>query len=248
MLRLTLHTGLPSQASRFNRTDWLDIGYDELNTLADYKIVLFQTGIGAGDPVILKAYPRWSASLWDLVARSIGMALWPLPVGQPEAVQPAEHAQGKRIAFADNTTAIIEHLPAHGTASRQLATMLIVHSKKGRGVYGASVDEDTRERRMVAPFLFAPAVLRPIELVLRTALFMIHGDINTLPARPKLMVPPFDDEAGKKYVRLSRLAEPQRTGLVRWIRTRGWKPQVDPKYPAGRVPVEWYVEFIRTAI
>jgi hypothetical protein len=248
MLRLTVHAGLPSQASRYNRTDWLDIGYEELNSYSDYKIVLFQTGIGARDPVILKDYPRWSASLWDLVARSIGAALWPQPAGQPERVLPAEHAEGNRFAFADHATAIIEHLPARGTATRQLSTMVIAQSKKARGVYGASVDEDIRERRMVAPFLFAPFVLRPVELVLRTSLFMLHGDINTLPVRPKLMNPPIDEEAGKKYVRLSRLAEPQRTGLVRWIRKRGWRPQVDPKYPAGRVPHEWYVEFLRFAL
>ena len=47
---------------------------------------------------------------------------------------------------------------------------------------------------------------------------------------------------------LSRLAEPQRTGLTRWLSKRGWRPEVDPKYPAGRVPQEWYVKFIRTAI
>jgi hypothetical protein len=248
MLRLTVHTGLPSQASRYNRTDWLDIGYDDLNPMANYKIVLFQAGIGAGDPVILWDYPRWSASLWDLAARSIAVALWPPPAGQIESVLPAEHAQSKRFAFADNTTAIIEHLPAHGTASRQLATMLITHGKKARGVYGASVDEDLRERRTVAPFLFAPAVLRPIELVLRTSLFMLHGSIDALPARPKLIVPPFDEEAGKKYLRLSRLTEPQRSGLVRWIRKQGWRPQVDPSYPAGRVPEEWYSKFMQSAL
>jgi hypothetical protein len=248
MLRLTVHNGLPSQASRFNRTDWLDIGYDELNTFADYKLVLFQTGIGACGPVILKGYPRWSASLWDLVARSIALAFWPQPAGQPEAVVPAQHANAKRIAFADHTTAILEHLPARGSATRQLSTMLITHSAKARGAYGARVDEDIYERRTVAPFLFAPAVLRPIELVLRTALFMLHGSIDTLPARPRLSVPPLDEEAGAQYVRLSRLAEPQRTGLVRWIRTQGWRPQVDPSYPAGRVPEAWYAQFMRTAI
>jgi hypothetical protein len=248
MLRLTVHNGLPSQASRYNRTDWLDIGYEKLNSFADYKIVLFQAGIGARDAVMLRGYPRWSASLWDLIARSIALALFPPPAGQPESVPPAEHAQGKRIAFADHTTAIVEYLPVHGTATRQVATMLITHSKKARGIYEASVDEDLYERRIAAPFLFAPCVIRPVELVLRTALSVLHANIDALPARPRPSVPPIDEEAGKKYVRLSRLAEPQRSGLARWIQKRGWRPQVDPRYPAGRVPEAWYAEFMRTAL
>lgn len=248
MLRVSVHAGLPSGASRYNRSDWLDIGYERLDADAEYKIVLFQAGIGASEPVLLRGYPRWSASLWDLVARAIAMALWPEPTGKQERVEPAQYAAGKRMAFVDSTTAIVTHLPEHGAASREIGTMLIAHSPKARGVYRASVDEDIRERRIVPPFLFAPAVLSPIELVLRTTLFMLHGSIDALPPRPPLMIPPRDEEAGRKYVRLSRVAEPARTGLTRWMRKTGRKPEVHANFPAGRVPEAWYEEFLSTAI
>ncbi len=248
MLRVSVHTGLPSGVSRYNRTDWLDIGYEKLDADAEYKIVLFEAGIGAHEPVILRCYPRWSASLWDLVARSIAMALWPEPTGRQERVAPANFIDDKRVAFAEHTTAVVTHLPEHGAASREIGTMLIVHSQKARGVYRASVDEDTRERQIVTPFLFAPSTLSPIELVLRTALFMLHGAIDLLPPRPPLVIPPRDEDAGKKYVRLSRVAEPARSGLVRWMRKAGREPEVNPKFPAGRIPEAWYEEFLRTAI
>lgn len=76
MLRVTIHSGMPSEASRFNRTDWIDIGYDNLAPHADYKVMLFLTGYGALRPVRLLGYPRWSASLWDLTARAIAASLW----------------------------------------------------------------------------------------------------------------------------------------------------------------------------
>lgn len=248
MLRVSVHAGHPSGVSRYNRSDWLDIGYERLDADAVYKIVLFQAGIGACEAVLLKGYPRWSGSLWDLVARSIAMALWPEETGQQERVEPAQYAEGQRIAFAKHTTAIVTHLPEQGTASREIATMLIAHSPKALGVYRASVDEDTRDRQSVSPFLFAPAVLSPIELVLRTALFMLHGSIDTLPARPPLVLPPRDEEADKKYVRLSRVTEPARTGLTRWLLKVGRTPEVRSDCPAGRVPEAWYEEFLRTAI
>lgn len=248
MLRVSVHAGLPSTASRYNRTDWLDIGYERLDADAEYKIVLFQAGIGAHEPVLLKGYPRWSASLWDLVARAIAMALWPEPTGRQERVEPPEFMEQRRVAFAERTTAIVTHLPEQGGASREIGVMLIAHSPKACGVYRASVDEDTRDRQIVSPFLFAPSRLSPIELVLRTALFMLHGTTGTLPARPPLVIPPRDEEKGKKYVRLSRVVEPARTGLVRWMRNTGRKPEVNPSFPAGRVPEAWYEEFLCTAI
>ena len=79
MLRVTVHAGRPSQATRFNRQDWIDIGYQKLGVEATYKVVLWEQGIGARQPVYLESYPRWSSSLWDLVARAIALALWTAP-------------------------------------------------------------------------------------------------------------------------------------------------------------------------
>lgn len=51
MLRVSIHAGPAREVSRFNRVDWLDIGYEELAPIADYKVVLFQAGEGAGRPL-----------------------------------------------------------------------------------------------------------------------------------------------------------------------------------------------------
>lgn len=80
MLRVSIHSALPSQVSRFNRTDWIDIGYQTLASHAEHKIVLFEAGRGAREPVRLRAYPRWSSSLWDLAARAIALAYWSAPL------------------------------------------------------------------------------------------------------------------------------------------------------------------------
>jgi hypothetical protein len=89
MLRVSIHAGPLAKISRSNRLDWLDIGYQKLAPAADYKIVLFKIGEGALPPVGLPSYPRWSASLWDLAARSIARSLFPVtaPIPAPKGGQ-----------------------------------------------------------------------------------------------------------------------------------------------------------------
>jgi hypothetical protein len=79
VLRVSIHAGLPSAASRFNRLDWCDIGYSQLERIANYKVVLFEAGVGARQICHLNGYPRWSASLWDLAARALALAYWHAP-------------------------------------------------------------------------------------------------------------------------------------------------------------------------
>ena len=103
MLRVSIHSGLPSEASRFNRTDWIDIGYQTLNAQAEYKIVLIENGRGAREPVYLKSYPRWSSSLWDLAARTLALSLWTArPAQTVRAVTPPS-AWAKRSISARHT-------------------------------------------------------------------------------------------------------------------------------------------------
>lgn len=46
------------------------------SALADYEVELCEKALGnVGCAAILRDYPRWSASVWDLVARSIAAAL-----------------------------------------------------------------------------------------------------------------------------------------------------------------------------
>jgi len=50
MLRVTIHAGGLNTATRFTQRAWLDIGYEKLAPVADYKTVLFQSGFGASVP------------------------------------------------------------------------------------------------------------------------------------------------------------------------------------------------------
>ena len=120
MLRVSFHAGLPSQASKYNRLGWLDIGYATLSPIANYKVFLFEAGIGGRDPVYLDNYPRWSASLWDLVARALALAYWragpsfDLPnVEPPIAVGP----EGEPIAIDDVTPGPKPTATIHANAS-----------------------------------------------------------------------------------------------------------------------------------
>lgn len=106
MLRVSVHSGLPSEASRFNRTDWIDIGYQTLDANAEYKIVLIENGKGAREPVYLKSYPRWSSSLWDLAARALALSLWtaqPVRTGRVGIEPSATDAAGQPIQVDDVT-------------------------------------------------------------------------------------------------------------------------------------------------
>ena len=73
MLKVTLHNSTPSRASDRNVLGRLDIGYAKLDARADYKAVMFIAGVGEQRPVQLLDYPRWSASVWDLVTRVLAL-------------------------------------------------------------------------------------------------------------------------------------------------------------------------------
>lgn len=124
MLRVSIHSSLPSEASRFNRTDWLDIGYQSLKSHAEYKIVLFEAGIGAREPVCLRAYPRWSSSLWDLVARAIALSYWHAPYAGDTVyatVQPgATDADGNAVELVDIQPTPIGRRPPKAVYANEL--------------------------------------------------------------------------------------------------------------------------------
>lgn len=153
MLRVSVHAGLPSQASRYNRLGWLDIGYATLSPIANYKVFLFESGIGGREPVYLDNYPRWSASLWDLVARALALAYWRAgpafghPVVEPpQAVGP----DGEPIAIDDVTpgpkptptihsnASAVEVLPAEDIGERcafagRMCALITHHPSSGVG-------------------------------------------------------------------------------------------------------------------
>lgn len=247
MLRVSIHAGPLAGITRFNRLDWLDIGYDKLAAVADYKVVLFNTSIGATDVVHLRNYPRWSASLWDLVARAIALALSPALSDAVEAVQPAKTVE-KRVAFAEAISAVIEHHPTYGRVGRRLAAMEVVRHGKTRGLYHARVEEDLQPSRSTVPFVFAPAYLSPAELIMRAALVGLTGDHSELPPRPTLRTPRSFNVDGKACVAIHRIHEPARTGFRRWLDRYGEPPSPHDGAPEGVAPEAEFVRFLQEAV
>jgi hypothetical protein len=258
MLRVSIHAGPLRTISRFNRTDWLDIGYRRLKPYADYKIVLFKIGEGAMPPVILRKYPRWSASLWDLAARAMARSLYPVPGdadnekevedGSPQEQVPAAQFAVKNPAFAETLSAVIQHIPNSGTGERQIAAMQIDEHKTVRCEYRAQIEENQQTTRKTEAFEFAPRFLRPAELVMRAALFSMTGSIDEMPPRPVLRAPRARVIDGIEYLDIHKLKEPARTGLIRWLYQQKRRPVASPSAPDGLVEYERYTAFLVEAV
>jgi hypothetical protein len=250
MLRVSIHAGPLAKISRSNRLDWLDIGYQRLAPAADYKIVLFKIGEGALPPVGLPSYPRWSASLWDLVARSIARSLFPVTAPAPalqEAVPAAVHVQKKR-AFAEVISAVIQHMPNAGPAVHRLGSLQIDEHKTSRCRYRAHIEEDLRPDRKTGEFYFAPAFLQPSELVLRATLFWLSGSIDVMPPRPLLQAPKGKMIDGKECLLIHQLKDPAKTGLVRWLHHQRRPPIPNAAAPEGIVEYATFHEFLEKAV
>lgn len=247
MLRVNIHAGPLAMVSRFTRTDWLDIGYERLDTLADYKVVLFSVDVGASPPVFLRSYPRWSASLWDLVARATARAL----TGTVEAAHddaPPLVTATQRPAFADAVSVVLEHAPSWGSSGRRLGAMEVVRHQRTRGVYRARIEEDLQPARSTLAFEFRPRVLRPAELVLRAALLRLTGQLATMPPRPALYLPNPRLVDGRPYVPIHQLPEPARTGFLRWLHRCSEPPRLAANAPDGLAPETLYTLFLREAV
>lgn len=174
MLRLTIHAGPLEDVSRFNQLARLEIVYDKLSPLADYKVVLLERNRDVPAPRTLLAYPRWSASLWDLAARALALCL----PDEPPATEtvPKVEPGGKRCAFAREVSVIIEH--AAGDQKNTLGTASLRQTGRKRGIYQAYFDEHTMKPRRTEVFEFAPAYFRPAELLLHACLYCLEESQN----------------------------------------------------------------------
>jgi hypothetical protein len=252
MLRVSIHAGPLRSISRFNRTDWLDIGYHTLDDRAVYKVVLFKIGQGAVPSVLLRKYPRWSSSLWDLSARALTRALYPVPDNEQESnpqeeVPVAQHVTKKR-AFAESMSAVIQHMPNSGAAVRQIAAMQIEEHKSKRCMYRARIEEDLQTTRQAGYFQFAPSFLQPAELVLRAALFSMSGSIDVFPSRPPLQLPKDKIIDGKRFIAIHHLKEPARSGLLRWLYRHRRVPVAQAGAPEGLVLWAIFEDFLKHAV
>ena len=246
MLRVTVHVGSLHSVTRYTQRAWIDIGYEKLAPVADYKTVLFQVGFGASMPAPIYRYPRWSASLWDLTSRSIVLGLRTDIDCFDEVVPKIEHGI-MRFPFAKQICALIEHTGPRTQSRSTLATVQITQVGRTRGMYVASFEEHTMAMHVTEPFAFRPNYLRPAELLLHACLIRLNGRVE-MPARPALCIPDPIVKNGQRYVPIHRLVEPAKTGFVNWLLRRDAPPVDCPGAHLGIAHESLYATFLSEAI
>ena len=195
MLQLSIHTGPLAEAGRFNQLARLAIVYERLSPVADYKLSLIERGMDVQAPRTLSNYPRWSASLWDLVARALAICI---PEAPPDAERVPEcEPGGKRCAFIREMSVVLDH--AANDVKNTLGTVTIKQVGRRRGIYQASFVEHTMKPVSTEPFIFAPAYFRPAELLLHACLHRLTGQLE-FPPRPALCAPPPVELDGLPYI------------------------------------------------
>lgn len=76
MLRVTVELWPGGRESGKRVIATANVGRVKSGALADYQVQLEEGPIGkVGDTAFVRNYPRWSASVWDLVGRCIAAAL-----------------------------------------------------------------------------------------------------------------------------------------------------------------------------
>ena len=246
MLKVNIYAGPLSSASIYNRIAWVDIAYERLEFLADYKVVLFLNGVGALEQASLKSYPRWSGSLWDLTLRAILVSLNQDTANRREQFPPEEFPT-RGFAFAQTMSATITHYP--GTARpeiRQLANCEIVMGKKG--VYTATFSEHAGGNVTTQPYQYGPAYLNPA-IHLGHAICAAFGkDAYSMPERPLFVPTPEVEIAGHKYFNLLVQNEPLATGLESWLDARQVVAHPQSNRTQALYPISHYWAFLNTCI
>jgi hypothetical protein len=211
MLKISIHSGLLQSQCVANQLAVLDIAYEKKAYLADYLVALSLRGAGELVPAYVKEHPRWSASLWDLVARALAQVLY-----RSKQIPPSAKVD-RRCAYATRICATIERLTASDRGI-ELGTVEILQRGKQRGLYTATFDEDILGKR-TADFEFGCKALNPAELLLR-AICQTYFKSDLLGPAPALIVPPFMDIEGTPRFHIAALDEPAFTGFRRYREER----------------------------
>ena len=242
MLKVSLHYATPSQASARNLLGRLDIAYARLDALADYKAVLFATDVGELPPVQLLSYPRWSASVWDLVARAVCLSL-----NGCEDFPPGDLTAGRKGAFIDDMTALIEHCPDGRDSRRAAIGTAHISMRKRRCHYSAAFEDDIMGKRESSVFGHRPDGLSPWDLLARAYAWTAQERFE-MPARPALYTPIPVQQGLGSFVPLDTVREPALTGIRRWLRWQGL-PTTTTDLVAGPCVTEaCFVNFLRVAV
>lgn len=229
MLKVSIHTGNLEQRSLSNQVAVLDIAYIKQEAIADYAIALSLQRSGEIAPAKLSNYPRWSASVWDLVARALSEVLY------RTSTPPASQKADRRCAYATRLCASVERITAKARGV-EIATAEIQQADK-RGHYRAVFEEDILGQR-VGGFDYGCKDLDPSELLMRAICWTYFGTDVPGP-KPKLILPPSMVIDGVDRFHIAALEEPARTGFRRYLAQRSPDDSI-PELPAA----EDYVHFL----
>lgn len=229
MLRVVIHTGTLAERKLENRLAVVDIAYKKKEALADYLVALTLARAGEMAPGQVSKHPRWSASLWDLVARALTRVLYFADQAPPS------NKPDKRCAYATRMCAVIERLTLEDRG-KELGTAQLLQPGP-RGVYLAEFTEDILGPRR-AEFAYGCKALNPIDLLLRAICWALYGG-DVLGRKPALILPPTLKIDGVERFHVEALDEPARTGFRRYQADRNLKGDVDVM-----PPVSEYVNFL----
>ena len=207
MLKVSLHAGSLAARNANNQLAVLDIAYAKQEALADYLVALSLRGVGEVAPDMVTNYPRWSASVWDLTARALTRVLYRADQA------PRSRAPDRRCAYATELCAVVERATLHERGAL-LATAEIAQTGRQRGVYTAQLEEDILGRR-TASFAYGLKSLNPADLLLRALCWSLFGT-EVLGPRPSLVLPPTMRVDGVDRFHIEALAEPAKTGFLRY--------------------------------
>src|SRR6478672_10353086 len=135
MLKVFLRCAAFDDVSANNLVGRLDIAYEELAIYADYKAVIVLAGVGEVPPAFVREYPRWSETIWDLVARAICVCLH-----KDEVLPPLPHKRSG--AFMGHLTAVIEHWPDGFATGRSTAGKAEIIMTRRRRHYDVIFEDD----------------------------------------------------------------------------------------------------------
>lgn len=249
MIKLSIFAGPLESANLHTRLAWLDLAYHEVKPYANYKTCLFQNGLGCSPTVMLRTYPRWSSSIWDLMARAISLCLNTLKEGEGQDLEvlPEPIGGSKAIAFADEISATVEH-HAGGKVTR-IRTVCTMSIKRGRkkGSYVASLTDNMGQSFDGIEVVYRPSVFQPALLVAKVACQHLHGDSTKLPARPLLVLPRPQDEEGYNWICVHAVREPAKSGFLRWL-SESKIPLITSDMYGEVVDADYYAQFLTESL
>lgn len=219
MLKVYIHSGTLDTRCVGNQLAVLDIAYEKKHFMANYLVAMTVKGAGEVPPDRVLNYPRWSGSLWDLVARALTRILY-----RDDNCPPTKYVD-RRCAYATRMCIAVERASLDGQGV-VLARGEIVQMDGKRGHYVVNLQEDVLGRHS-ATFTYGMKSLNHADLVLRALCWALF-DRDTLGKRPTLALPPTVEIDGKHRFDIEALSEPARTGFNRFRAPAGSATPADP--------------------